>query len=113
MKVTGTKLPINLLQGLFYEERPVSLGVNVNSKYDEMAPVISPDEATIYFSRKNSPQNIGGPQDIQDVYYSEFNVHSSLFENKKIPGIRERWWNNRETKVADSIGFGKSHFPFL
>lgn len=69
-KIEGNKLPINELEGLYYTDKPVSLGKGVNSKYDEMTPVISPNGNMIYFSRKKSPQNVGGPQDVQDVYVS-------------------------------------------
>jgi outer membrane protein OmpA-like peptidoglycan-associated protein len=49
-----------------------NLGKNVNSKGQELAPIISPDGKTLYFTRSNHPQNIGSPTN-QDVWYSTLN----------------------------------------
>lgn len=70
--VTGTSLEINLISGLEYTEKPVSLGEGVNSEYDEMTPIITADGKTLYFSRKFHPNNVGGASDLEDAYYSEF-----------------------------------------
>jgi outer membrane protein OmpA-like peptidoglycan-associated protein len=43
------------------ENRIESLGVAVNSEYDEIMPVIAPDGQTLYFVRKNHPDNIRNP----------------------------------------------------
>jgi OOP family OmpA-OmpF porin len=34
-----------------------NLGKTVNSEYNEISPIISPDGKTIYFSRVSHPQN--------------------------------------------------------
>ena len=47
------------------------LSENVNSKYKEYKPLLSPDGKTLYFSRKNHPGNIGGEADSEDIWYSE------------------------------------------
>jgi OOP family OmpA-OmpF porin len=47
------------------------LSENVNSKYKEYKPLLSPDGQTLYFSRKNHPENIGGKDDNEDIWYSE------------------------------------------
>lgn len=38
-----------------------NLGPNINSAYDEVLPVISPDGKTLYVDRKNHPQNFRRP----------------------------------------------------
>ncbi|MBG8554431.1 OmpA family protein [Hymenobacter guriensis] len=48
----------------------VSLGPKVNSKYVDTHPVISPDGRTLFFARQDHPQNTGGNNDAQDVWYS-------------------------------------------
>lgn len=48
-----------------------ALDKNVNSDYSELNPVLSPDGKTLYFSRKNHPQNVGGVNDKEDIWYSE------------------------------------------
>ncbi|MFN3840278.1 MAG: OmpA family protein [Cyclobacteriaceae bacterium] len=42
----------------------------VNSPYDEQAPVISPDGKTLYFTRGNHPENVGGKADQGDIWIS-------------------------------------------
>lgn len=48
-----------------------NLSKNVNSKYMESKPIIAADGLTLYFARKNCPNNTGGRRDDQDIYISE------------------------------------------
>lgn len=48
-----------------------SLDKNVNSDYKELNPVLSPDGKTLYFSRSNHPENVGGVNDNEDIWFSE------------------------------------------
>ena len=50
-----------------------NLGALVNSSYDEVAPKISADGRTLYFGRKHSPQNLGGVEDKEDIWYTTHN----------------------------------------
>lgn len=60
-------IPELLSKGLVIE----SLDKTVNSDYSELNPLLSPDGKTMYFSRKNHPENIGGVEDKEDIWYSE------------------------------------------
>jgi OOP family OmpA-OmpF porin len=51
---------------------PELLGDAVNSDYNEIGPVISPDGKTLFFSRISHPQNANGENGSQDIWYSEF-----------------------------------------
>lgn len=51
-----------------------SLDKNVNSEYDELNPLLSPDGKTLYFSRRNHPENVGGVKDKEDIWYSELDA---------------------------------------
>ena len=51
--------------------RKGSLGGNINSVYDEQTPVLSVDGKTLYFTRKNHPDNSGGKKDEGDIWFSE------------------------------------------
>lgn len=70
-KITGTMLPINLAKDMHYATTAENLGVQINSKYEDITPVITPNGQGIYFSRRYSPDNLGGSTDHQDIYYSE------------------------------------------
>jgi outer membrane protein OmpA-like peptidoglycan-associated protein len=48
-----------------------NLGTNVNSIYDEVGPKISADGKLLYFGRKESPENIGGVNDKEDIWESK------------------------------------------
>ncbi|MBP9927466.1 MAG: OmpA family protein [Cyclobacteriaceae bacterium] len=67
--IANIDLPDLLSKGLVVER----LDTNVNSDYSEYNPMLSPDGKTLYFSRKNHPENIGGTSDKEDIWYSELN----------------------------------------
>ena len=60
------------------------LDPNVNSIYNDIKPLLSPDGRTMYFVREYSHENAGGVFDAQDIYYSNW--------------INERW------TIAQNIG---------
>jgi OmpA-OmpF porin, OOP family len=51
-----------------------ALDKNVNSEYDELNPLLSPDGKTLYFSRRNHPENVGGVSDKEDIWFSELDA---------------------------------------
>ena len=53
-----------------FDSSLVNLGANVNTRYIETHPVISPNGRTLYFARESNPGNVGGGRDPQDVWYS-------------------------------------------
>jgi len=42
----------------------------VNTSFDELHPVVSPDGGTLYLTIANHPQNIGGKRDQGDIWYA-------------------------------------------
>ncbi len=56
----------------------------INTEYQEIKPVISPDGRTLYFARQDYPSNIGGKRDPQDIYFSDL--------------VNEKW------RLAQNIG---------
>ena len=84
--IWGKKLPINLYQELRYHQSPEHLSSAINSPYEEMTPVITPNGREIYFSRRFDPANLGGARDLQDVYYSRFGENGwSKAQNLGVP----------------------------
>ena len=59
------------------------LSENVNSEYKEFKPLLSPDGQVLFFSRKNHPENIGGEEDSEDIWYSEKNPETGEWERAK------------------------------
>lgn len=66
---TPIKAQINLVKDLKFESEPENLGPAVNSVYDEIMPIISPDGKTLYFDRKDHPENTGGIIN-DDIWFS-------------------------------------------
>ena len=64
------KARINLAKKLDVKSKPLNLGNNVNSSFDEISPVVAPDGSAIYFTRAKHPQNIG-KEHKQDVWYAK------------------------------------------
>ena len=65
--VADLNIPNLIAKGILVER----LDENVNSEASELNPILSPDGKTLYFSRKNHPENIGGVKDTEDIWYSE------------------------------------------
>lgn len=61
---------INVVKDLTFDSQPQNLGPAVNSPFDEIMPIISPDGKTLYFDRKDHPQNTGGIVN-DDIWRSE------------------------------------------
>ncbi len=59
--------PELLEKGLIIEH----LDKNVNSEYNDLNALLSPDGKVLYFSRQNHPENAGGVKDKEDIWYSE------------------------------------------
>lgn len=50
------------------QELPAVPDTMVNSRFNEIKPVFSPDGSTLYFTRSNHPLNVGGRRDKGDVW---------------------------------------------
>lgn len=75
-----------------------NLGKAINSKGQEIAPIIAPDGKTLYFTRNNFEGNIGSPSR-QDVWYSTLNDQGQWADAVNIgPPI-----NNTGENAATSI----------
>ncbi|MCB0505752.1 MAG: OmpA family protein [Cyclobacteriaceae bacterium] len=66
-----TNVEVEIMENLNTNLLAERLSNNVNSPYTEYKPLLSPDGRTLYFSRKNHPENIGGIEDDEDIWYSE------------------------------------------
>ncbi|MFZ1807359.1 MAG: OmpA family protein [Cyclobacteriaceae bacterium] len=71
--IADISIPELLSKGLIVER----LDETVNSDFSELNPLLSPDGKTLYFSRRNHPENIGGVKDKEDIWYSELNEDGS------------------------------------
>ncbi|UII19753.1 OmpA family protein [Fulvivirga ligni] len=65
----------------------------VNSQYDEINPVLSPDGQHLYFTRKNHPQNVGGVRDGGDIWVSHLTADHQWSEAENVKELNTRNWN--------------------
>ena len=66
----SVKATIHLATSLAFDNKPENLGRNVNSIYSDAVDAISPDGKTLFISRTEHPENIGGAKSGRDVWYS-------------------------------------------
>jgi OOP family OmpA-OmpF porin len=71
--------PQNLRENILVER----LSDNVNSEYEETRPLIAPDGKTLYYSRANHPDNVGGEKDDNDIWYSRLNPETGEWEKSE------------------------------
>jgi outer membrane protein OmpA-like peptidoglycan-associated protein len=89
------------------EAKPERLSNAVNSPHQEIAPVISPDGKTLYFTRDRHPQNIPDTQKgqklyKQDVWYSQVDANGEFMEAVNIgPPINNAGHNSVLSISAD------------
>jgi outer membrane protein OmpA-like peptidoglycan-associated protein len=84
--VSGSKIPISIsinTAEIADNFTPVRLSDSVNTQYPELKPLISPDAKTLYFSRRNHPENIGGVKDEEDIWYSELDESTKEWKKAK------------------------------
>ena len=65
---------------------PLNLGNNINSEYNELRPLISPDGKTLYFIREGHPDNfkITKIKDCQDIWVSQLQSDGSWSKAKHL-----------------------------
>ena len=71
------KAEINILSGVSGANvQPQNLGTAINSEHEEVFPIITTDGKTLYFCRKQHPENFGIRKD-EDIWYSELTEDST------------------------------------
>lgn len=70
---------INLAEKMEVKSKPENLGESINSIYQEIAPMVTPDGRTIFFTRSQHPDNVGNTQK-QDVWYAEVKPEGNFGE---------------------------------
>lgn len=92
---------INLAKKLNVKSKPLNLGTNINSRYDEISPVVAPDGSAIYFTRAKHPQNIG-KEHKQDVWYATLRPDNNFDRAKNMgPPINTEHHNSSFSIAPD------------
>lgn len=70
MRFFFTAILIHLFQLSYAQLTGDNYFTHVNSEYDELNPVISPDGKLLFLTIANHPQNVGGKKDPGDIWFS-------------------------------------------
>lgn len=89
--ISDSNIPITVLINIAQNvnqslESVEKLSENVNSSYIEHSPIISPDGKYLFFSRQYHPENVGGVEDPEDIWYSEWNEEKEEWNIAKNAG---------------------------
>ncbi len=76
-----------------------NMGANVNSKYTEKSPLISPDGNALYFAHEGNPTNLGGT-DKSDIFSSTLNPDNNTWSKAE---RNNSAWNNKGHNFLISI----------
>lgn len=82
----------------------INLGDSVNSPYDELSPIISPDGKYLYYGRRNHPLNTRKPHfgDCVDIFFSKIDSIGKWRPGLHMgPPFNQRLFNSVEAMSAD------------
>lgn len=82
--IKAEKRKLNLLSNQISKYNKENMGLNINSPYSEIAPVIAPDGKTLYVARANHPMNIK-PINKYDIWYSTLESNGKWSKLKHAP----------------------------
>lgn len=97
---TPVEIEIDEAQNVSRELNSEKLSKSINSEYIEIRPSLTPDGQTMYFSRKNHPDNVGGPDDPEDIWYSNYDDDIQDWLEAINPG---QPLNNNDANFVSSI----------
>ncbi len=80
--------------------KPDKLDNNINSLFSENGPIITPDGKTLFFSRSHHPDNVGGMDDDEDIWYSDWDEANNSWDDPKPMGYK---LNNRGPNFINSV----------
>ena len=74
--ISNSTLPVRqevkILESAIVNVQPDRLSATVNSVYNELKPLVTPDGKTLLFSRQFHPGNTGGEEDPEDIWFSQW-----------------------------------------
>jgi outer membrane protein OmpA-like peptidoglycan-associated protein len=83
---TPIDLKLELVPNVKEELLAERLDERVNSPYEELKPILSPDGKRLFFGRKFHPDNVGGVEDYEDIWVSELDTVKNEWKEAKNVG---------------------------
>jgi OOP family OmpA-OmpF porin len=79
-------LQLELVPNVKEELLAEKLDDRVNSPFEELKPVLSPNGKQLFFGRKFHPQNIGGVEDYEDIWVSDLDTVTNEWKQARNMG---------------------------
>ena len=70
--ITQVVQEVKIMESDIVNVEPEKLSETVNSIYNELKPLVTPDGKTLLFSRQYHPGNTGGEDDPEDIWFSQW-----------------------------------------
>ncbi|MBK5278310.1 MAG: hypothetical protein JJE09_05545, partial [Bacteroidia bacterium] len=91
---------INISPNVNPSAKAVAMRSSINSPYAELKPAFAPHEDRLYFSRVSHPNNTGGEEDHEDIWYTLYDSNTSVWsEPLRMPG----YLNNSGPNFIESV----------
>lgn len=86
-----------------YSQRIELLSNKINTSYPELAPCISPDDNTLFFSRTHHPDNIATGETDMDIWFSTKNAQGSWTKAQHAAApLNDEWANSVQAVFPQS-----------
>lgn len=85
------------------------LSAKINSQNIDLNPIVAPDGKIMYFSR-DSPENVGGPSDNEDIWYTEYDPNTGEWAEAQNIG---QPLNNKGSNFVSSIALDGDDYILL
>lgn len=85
INILSVKKDISVLESGLKPGESGNLGANINSQYEELHPLITPDGLTLFYVRDGHPENTYGTNGTQDIWYSLLNQNKMWDKSSKMP----------------------------
>jgi hypothetical protein len=104
---------INVAPNVNVNAKAVPMRTSINSPFAELKPAFAPNGERLYFSRVNHPNNTGGENDQEDIWYSLYDSMSTTWsEPIRMPGYLNNEGPNfieNVSKTGDTIVLGNQY----
>lgn len=80
--------------------KAVPLNISINSPFIELKPALTPDGKRLYFSRHLHPNNTAGEQDLEDIWFSDFDEATDTWSH---PAVMKGHLNNAEPNYIHNV----------
>ncbi len=101
--------PINIAEHLNAELVLEKIEANMDNELINLNPIMAPDGKILFFSRK-SPLNVGGPRDVEDIWYMEKDSTTGKWKAPINAGLP---LNNKGSNFVSAVALDGENYVLL